>query len=289
MKRNYTRYLTCLALWLLAHSLQAQYSFSVNERMRDDFVTIFDLSKNGYSYGHAIWMDRSRSDKKIKAKYFASGNVYQQYLAWKGNKDIILVSSGAYSSTYNTATGIPVGLCVDNGKIVNRAITNEMDGLVIVEAVGGVRVSDIEKRDLYLRSLGKKINPISDKYELLNWGVSENATIFQTHLLVYSNQLKCKPVSQTSNRGMLVLATNKQNEVMHILFEINSNVTLYNAASDILASLRNRSLDVVGIMNLDRGFYDILEVYNDYGRNVGYLSGPKSVATATNLLVYYYE
>ena len=39
----------------------------------------------------------------------------------------------------------PVGLTIDNGNIVNGALTN-MDGLVIVYATGGVVVSNLEEK-----------------------------------------------------------------------------------------------------------------------------------------------
>ncbi len=288
----YNRYLILLTLFslLLCPKLQAQYSLSSKAQLRDGNVNVFELSKGGTKYGNAIWMDRTKSGSRIKAKYFASGNTFQKFMNWKGNKNIVLVSSGAYSSGYSN-NSIPIGICVDNGEIVNRAIDQKMDGLVIVEAVGGVRVSDVEKGNLYLGSLGKKVNPIKDKIMLLNWGRQESATIFQTHLLAYDNKLRTysNGNSKRASRGMLALVTDKDNNVMHILFEIDREVSLYNAAKDVLSTLRKRKLDVVGIMNLDRGAYDIMEAYDDNNRAMPFLNGSVPVSSATNLLVYYYE
>lgn len=288
----YNRYLVLLTLCslLLCSELRAQYSLSSKATLRDGNVNVFELSKDGTRYGNAIWMDRTKSGKRIKAKYFASGNTFQKFMSWKGSKNIVLVSSGAYSSGYSN-NSIPIGICVDNGEIVNRAIDQKMDGLVIVEAVGGVRVSDVEKGNLYLGSLGKRVNPIKDKIMLLNWGRQESATIFQTHLLAYDNKLRTysNGNSKRASRGMLALVTDKDNNVMHILFEIDREVSLYSAAKDVLSTLRKRKLDVVGIMNLDRGAYDIMEAYNDDNRAMSFLNGSVPVSSATNLLVYYYE
>lgn len=270
--------------------LLAQYNLSTHSTIRNNDITLFNLSKNGSSYGQAIWMNRSASSKRIKAKYFASGNAYQAYLNWKKGKDIILVSSGAYSEGW-TSHSSPIGLCVDNGRIVNRNIKNEMDGLVIVEAIGGVRVSDIDLGNLSLLSINRKnVNPRKDKITLLNWGASENATIFQTHLLAYDNQLRVGTNGsyKTSSRRMLALAI-KNGEVMHIIFHIKRDVTLYEATKDINRTLKNRGIYVVGILNLDTGGYDILKVYKDSGYAFSDISGTvNNVSDATNLLVYYY-
>jgi hypothetical protein len=280
-----------LVLLLLCPQLKGQYSLSPKQNLRDGYVNVFELSKGGTKYGNAIWMDRSASGKRIKAKYFASGDTYQKFLNWKGNKDIIMVSSGAYSSGMNGRYSIPVGICVDNGEIVNRNIDHKMDGLVIVEAVGGVRVSDVEKGNLYLGSLGKRVSPIKDKLVLLNWGREESATIFQTHLLAYDNKLRTysNGDAKRASRGMLALVTDKKDNVMHIVFEIDREVSLYEAAKDALSTLKKRNLEVVGLMNLDRGAYDIMEAYNDNSQSMSFLSGSVSVSNATNLLVYYYE
>ena len=284
-------FLSSVLLLLLSSSLQGQFSLSPKESMRDGFVNVFSLKKNGSNYGHAIWMDRTASGSRIKAKYFASGNAYEKFSNWRDGKNIILVSSGAYSSGLNGSNSIPVGICVDNGVIVNRAIEHKMEGLVIVEAVGGVRVSDVEKGNLYLGSLGKRVNPIKDKLVLLNWGRAESATIFQTHLLAYDNELRTydNGPKQRASRGILALVIDKDGNVMHILFEIDRQVSLYNAAKDVLKTLTKRKLDVVGLMNLDRGAYDIMSVFNDNNRSLSFMNGSVPVSSATNLLVYYYE
>jgi len=275
----------------MSHGLFAQYSLSTYSSLRNQDISIFNLSKGGSAYGQAIWMNRSASGKRIKAKYFASGNAYQSFKNWKIGKDIILISSGAYSEGW-TSNSTPIGLCVDNGRIVNRNIKNEMDGLVIVEAVGGVRVSDIERNDLTLHSLGKrKISPRRDKITLLNWGSSENATIFQTHLLAFENTLRVgtNGSHESANRRMLVLAT-YNGEVIHLVFHITRNVTLYQAANDVQKTLIKRGINVVGVLNLDTGGYDILKVYNDQGYPYSDISGTvNNLSDATNLLVYYYE
>ena len=266
-----------------------QYDFSQDRFMRNQNVQVMELSKNGKKYGHAVFLLRGKSPR-IKAKYFAK-NAYQAFLNWRSNKNIILISSGAYSTGWNAKYDTPVGLCVDNGNLVNLKIEDKMDGLVIVEAVGGVRVSDIDNNDLYLKSLGKEISPRRDKMSLVNWGKREDATIFQTHLLAFKNNLRIDPYKSSSsvaNRRFLVLG-HSGGSLFHAIFHITKNVSLHEATNDVMKTLQDREINVVSVLNLDTGGYDILEVYDDKKRKIPYIKGTKDKSTATNLLIYYYD
>lgn len=270
--------------------LNAQYTFKQDRFMRNNSTQIIQLEKNGKVQGHAIFLLRGESNKKVKAKYFAE-DAYNAFNSWKSGKDIILISSGAYSTGWNSATDTPVGLCVDNGSIVNMNIENDLDGLVIVEAVGGVRVSDIDNKDLYLQSLNRTVSPREDKYLLTNWGKDENATIFQTHLLAYTDGLRIneKKSSKATARRRLFVLGYYDGKLFHAIFHITQDVTLYDATYDAMKTMESLNINVVSILNLDTGGYDILEVYDDYGSQINYLQGTKDKSSATNLLIYYYD
>lgn len=274
---------------IVSTSASAQFDLEQDRFMRSNSVQVIKLKKNGTEYGHAVFLLRGESNNRVKAKYFAK-NAYSAYQQWKQNKDIVLVSSGAYSTSWNS-DATPVGLCVDNGEIVNRNIENSMDGLVIVEAVGGVRVSDIDKKDLYLQSIGKQISPRDDKFLLMNWGRDENATIFQTHLLAYTDGLRINPSRSSQNtatRRLLVLGF-FDNKLFHAVFHITKDQTLYQATKDVMETMNNIGIKVVSILNLDTGGKDILEVFDDSRSKIPYIMGKEKVEIATNLLIYYYE
>jgi hypothetical protein len=246
-------------------------------------VKIHTLTVDGRSYGYSFWM--KRSSKKIKAKYFASGDAYRNYQNWKSGKEIFLVCSGAYSNSE-----IPVGFTVDNGTRVNSNIEDEMDGLVIVYATGGVVVSDIDDCDLWLASLKKHIclRNRSDKYDLIDWAETEEATMFQTHLLAYRNKLRIgvNAPRETAERRMLILAKNKRGDVYHIVYDITRETYLYRAADMILKDLNDQDMEVIAMMNLDTGMYNIIEAKDQRGHT---FRSEGQVREATNLLVYYYE
>ncbi|KXX66678.1 hypothetical protein [Flammeovirga sp. SJP92] len=281
------------AITCIFFSLQTNAQYKLGGKfsaMYEDNVRIFTLHKNNIRYGYAIWMNRGSSGNRVKAKYFASGNAYQKYSNWLSGKNIILVSSGAYSNgfaSYNT----PIGVCVDNGIIVNKKIENKMDGLVIVEHIGGIRVSNISDNKLYLGSLNKSINPKYEMNTLLNWAKSESATVFQTHLLIHSNQLKINYNSSknVATRRILVLGIDSKGKVMHIVFHIVKDQTLMQVTKDIKSTLSARNIRVAGALNLDTGGCDILEVYDDHNNHIPTVTGTVDQKKATNLLVYYYE
>ncbi|GAA4829394.1 hypothetical protein [Algivirga pacifica] len=287
---NRKRFLLFIVFLSFSLPSQAQYALSTAASgLFNQHVALFSLSKNGYHYGTAIWMNRGLSGNRIKTKYFAQGKAYQSYLRWKGNKKVILISSGAYSNGFSE-NHTPIGVCVEQGQIVNRRIENDMDGLVIVEATGGVRVSDIDNGDLYLGSLGRRINPRTEMYTLLNWAKQEYATVFQSHLLAYGDALRINYNSSTTTatRRMMVIGT-ANGKVVHVVFHITQPVKLLDATRDIKATMDKRGIKVVGIVNLDTGGNDILEVYNNLGAPFNGVKGTALKHQATNLLVYYYE
>lgn len=260
-------------------------------------VKTYTLKDGRSKIGHAIWI--SRKSQKVKAKYFAhkqyGQTVYQRFNTWKGDKSLVLMSSGAYSERWDVDSP-PTGLTVDNGEIVNRNYRSDMDGLVIVYATGGIVVSNIEDGDLYLGALRKKVDITNyrDRAEFLQWAKKERATVFQTHLLAYKNELKTghNGSSSTSRRKVLALARKRGGELFHIIFYMKDrNYSIHNAADAVLSFLKRQRMDVVAIVNLDTGSYDII----DTNRTVKDCHGDRIRGTRnsskrklTNMLAYEY-
>lgn len=264
----------------------------------NDNIEVFTLKTDHREYGQSIWLKRKSG--KVKAKYFAykdlddERSVYSKYRSWRGSKDIVLVCSGAYTTERGADSYmVPTGLTVDNGNVVNRNYRNDMDGLVIVYATGGIVVSDIEEGNLWLQSLEKRVDvkESSDRTALISWAKQEEATIFQTHLLAYRNDLRIDDRGRTekAERRMLALAVDENNEVIHILFNIEQEVYLYDIARDVLSYLKDKNMNVVAMLNLDTGWYNILEVYDRNGSKFHDIEGDKPLVKATNLVTYYYE
>lgn len=307
MLRIFTQFILTFSLILSVNSVYAFYSNpdpEIETSESEDDITledelektmyggnakVFKLEHDDDEYGHAVWIYRKGG--KLKSKYFASGSVYNNYSNWKHDKHIFLACSGAFTNN-NT----PVGLTVDNGQIVNRLLEDDMDGLVIVYATGGVVVSDIDKGDLYLDALKKKVNlrESMDKRAVLEWAAKEEATLFQTQLLVYKNELRLevdRARTETAERRILVLAKTKKDGVIHIIFNIDKGVYLGDITDAILKYLKEKdsTMDIIGMLNLDTGSYNIMEVYDDHKKRLDEPEGKENIGKATNLLIYHYE
>lgn len=259
----------------------------------DNHIKVYNLKKDGSDYGHTIWF--SRKNKKIKTKYFASGTAYERYKEWKKDKKVAFFCSGAMASDSRK----PVGYTVDNGEVVNRSLnTEKFDGLVIVyprEGGGGMVVSDLDKGNLTIKQDNKtlKVDPRNqvDKYRLTNWAKLRKATIFQTYLLAYKNELKVSTgQNKRRERRILALASNqKTKELFYIIFDVKKYVYLKDITDDILTYLKSKGFYTWSVLNLDTGMYDIMELYNKSGKQDYDVRGTKDSRIATNLLVYYYD
>lgn len=285
--------LLILATILMSHS-SAKYDYTFKESLYktlyNNNVKVYKLEKNGEEYGHAVWM--SRKGKKIKAKYFANGEVYRKYLNWKSNKKVISYCTGALANDSRK----PIGFTIDNGKMVNRNLnTDEYDGLVIVYATGGIVVSDLDRGSLRIKKDNKfiTINPRSakDKYTLEKWAEETDATIFQTYLLLHNNQLKVKEGRKKRERRILVLAENKSTkEIFHVIFDIKKGVDLKEISTEILNHLKSKNIYVHSALNLDVGTYDMFNIFDQNGNKDYHVKGRIGISNrATNLLVYHYQ
>lgn len=261
----------------------------------DEKVKAYKMEYDYDHIGQSIWI--SRSGKKINAKYFAykqfGKSIHDRYSEWKEGKKLVLSCSGAY--TYSKRDEYPTGITVDNGNIVNRSIRDDMDALVLVYATGGIAVSDLDDGDLYLGSLNKRVNirDRNDKYEFLSWAEEEQATVFQSHLLAYTNKMRIGEESDRdrAHRRILALVKDSDGELFHVIFNIREEVRLYDISNTLFHYLREKENDVIAMVNLDTGAYDILEVYDEENDKIDAIHGDRSfsIRKATNLITYYYE
>ena len=251
-------------------------------------VTVNKLFNEDDLMGYAIWL--KRSSEKVKAKYFACGEANKRYEEWKSKRKIVMACSGAFT-TNDYGSPMPVGLTVDNGLVVNKNLNEEMDGLVIVYGTGGIVVSDIEKGDLHLKSINKSVDIREswDRYELTKWAEKEEATIFQTQLLAYDNNLRLevnKARKDSRERRILVLVKDKKNTLFHVVFDIHDGVYLGEIAEGILNYFKGKDCYVAAMLNLDTGWYNLMKLYNE-GQEIVLKKNPEK--NPTNLLAYYYE
>lgn len=272
-------------------------------------VLVAGYDKNFVEITTAVFKDEKytmvnmkRKDDRVRAKYFAAKDnngksVYERYKSWAAGKNIILVSSGTYmNDSYQ-----PVGLTIDNGVVVNSTLSDQFDGLVIVYATGGVVVSNLKMANLSINCEGTNrvfdIRKSFEKTQFVECAKAAEATVFQTHLLVYKNELKiypspgCKLPPCDRERRFLAVCKNEDGELVHIIIHSPDHSTLYDGTKKVFEFLKivKDMQEVVFMINLDTGFQDVFQLYDDKGNIMSAIAGQKDPSVAINLLTYYYQ
>jgi hypothetical protein len=247
-------------------------------------VTVYKLFYSNKEIGQAIWLDRDL----MQASYLAFENVPARYNLYRTNNHVALATTGGYTNT----THQPEGFTTEDGNIVNPVIMPDRHGLAMISQ-GGVNVLNLKKDRLQLPGGPIITNPLNSLYayaQLLEWCKNKHATLFQTHLLAYSDTLlidlqKAKP--DIRERRILAFARDKKSQKLyHIIFNVTSQYNLAQIAAEIFGLLQTLNLKVEAILNLDVGAYNILNVYDDRGNLLPDLKGSVDINQATNLLIY---
>ncbi len=259
-----------------------------------------NIMLNGKNAGSIISINRASG---VKAKYFAykqNGNsVHDRYTAFRSGKTIAMITSGAYSTEFGSS-GSPVGLTIDDGNAVNLNYTDKMDGLVIVEQVGGVRVSNIEEGNLKVKVRNNfeniDIRQSLQRQKFIDWAAEEKATVFQTHLLIYDNQIKVGYANSEKSpavRRVLVLGKNSSGQIYHfIIYTSEWAASLYDMADYTLKLLNSKGFTVVAAVNLDTGGVDVIAAHTNLKDcNSKEIIGKSndSRAKISNMLCYYMD
>ena len=240
---------------------------------------------------------RKGAQGKVKAKYFAK-EANQQFDDWRNGKRILFYCSGAFSESWDTDSP-PLGICVDNGRIVNRNLDQDMDGLIIVynggAQEGGIAVVNIDKEKVRVNQGGQAeydLRNSDDRFRFLRWASSQSATVFQTQLMyTRSYGFGFSPNMMTygnrAERRFLAICK-KGGVVYHIVIDYPESDYLNRSADRVVRYLKESlGYEIFGLFNLDTGGKNIMRAYDGEGRELA--RGPKDSHEATNLLVYYVD
>ncbi|WP_435578115.1 hypothetical protein [Gilvibacter sp.] len=292
-------YTTIFTLLLSVTMLNAQSYFNGKFKIQtytyaDREFTLYDFSREG------------DVNTNLKAKYFAT-DAYNQYLDWKSGKEILFITAGAFSDGWDSDAK-PVGLCVDNGKTINKFPKAEMDGMVIIyngaAQQGGIAVVDMDKKYVTVENpYGSKNyeqydprdNAI-DRTNFLNWGESAGVTLFQTQLVYSEKKSDSENFGNTSfgdkrERRYLAICI-KNGIVHHVVVDVPEAIKLMEGAQRTKEVLDYDGFNVLYIMNLDTGDKNVMYCYNgSYLENQYPYKGSNTdaakIENATNLLIYY--
>ena len=260
---------------------------------RDYAMNIFAVQEKGRSavFGHAIWLRRPQ----INSAYFAHQNVMAKYRQWAAQqgKTVILATTGGFTNTHKK----PEGLTMENGQIVNAVLMPDRDGLVIVNQGGGISVVNLKRPSIKLSLSSQNVltidNPLSSLIaysKLLQWCKDHRATLFQTQLLAYSDDLLIDPAKakgQLRERRLLALVRDQATAALyHVILDIPTQSNLAAIAKDMLDLFHSRGKKLEALLNLDVGSYNILQVFDERQRVLSQPQGPVGIDKATNLIIY---
>jgi hypothetical protein len=274
--------------------------------------SLVEISTTSFNSDKFIMVSMKRDGNRIKAKYFAATDPYtnktvpERYKKWSIGKNVIAYSSGTYMTACEQyLSPKPVGLCIDNGIIVNKSLSNDLGGLVIVYATGGVVASRLKDGNLTVQtSNGNKTFDIKnnsfDRVQFIKWAEENEATVFQAHLLAYKDKLDisiCKTGTclNPASRRFLAVCKDQNDKLVHTIVHCITETTLYDGSYKVYNFLKDFKdmKEVVYMVNLDTGCQNVFSLYKPdgveksikvVGNNYFY-----KIEQAVNLLVYYYE
>ena len=293
----------------LLYSLLVIVSFSYTSVFSQSYDASFVSASFNTDYYTFVM---KREGQRVNAKYFAAsyGNesVYASYKKWKEerNRNIILISSGTYMDGCDGGNGstngaTPTGLTIQSGNVVNSNL-KDFDGLVVVYPNGGIAVSNLDLGNLSVEGFTRKLDirkSAIDRASFIDWAKKANATVFQTHLLAYNNELtifdpknsNCLNCKENRERRFLAACRDDENILYHVIIHCPANTTIYDGANNVLNYLKKQKemKDVIFLINLDTGCQDVFEYYNSDGTKNGKIQGRSPIKDAANLLVYYFQ
>lgn len=287
---------TCLLLTaLFCFHIESNYAQGTQSYLDGKYTTFSDNSTGKEIQFFAF----SRAGNTIKAKYFAH-NAPKQFKAWKKqvNANILMITVGAYSTSFNVDTRKPLGLTVDNGKTVNKNLEEDkLDALVVVynggSQQGGIGIVNLETSPLKVNQgeVGEYWvkDSFIDRQKAIKWAENHGATLFQAHLLYDKNGIcfpdEAKLRGKTSERRYLAVAT-KEGVAYHIVADIPSDEHFNHGGEKVGEILTGKGFKVYGVINLDVGGYNLLQAYDDQENVIRKTDHPLS--STTNLIIWYY-
>ncbi len=280
---------------LLSHVFSQEHSYFIRKSKVLD-------NKTGKSF---YLLDLNTSEMNVKVKCFFSKGEYpsvkKRFEEWKKDKHIVAYSTAAYRNSWHYQDQQPVGLSVEDGILLNnQLVMDRLHGLAIVNATGEIAVKNIKDKNFIVTNADGTTKQLDitntlQRNKFIKWAESNNATVFQTHLLVFNNELKVYADASRfeANRRFLISGKDADNNTHHIVINIREPMSLYDAATAVYGCLlRNETLTHVSyILNVDSGGDDIFGAFDEHGKVVTRLgfSGSALLDNAANLIVYYYE
>lgn len=280
----WTKQLLCWGMicgWLLGLPVIA-WGQSRAASYHDGLMTEYSLKENGCRF---LVHDLDLSSGRVRAAYFAKEGE-ARYQAWQDRYDrrVLCYFAVGFAKEWEQDQP-PLGLAVEGGTPVNRALDTDMDGLVLIDGQGQVSAlhldQDAAEGTYYLRRSGQK-------EAFLRAMRRSRGSAFQTQLM-YSRAagelMGEDKHGKRAARRFLAICKDRRGQVHHLIMDLNKAKHLNLAAKAALQALRNHGYQVEYLLNQDTGSRNIMAAFDERGRRL--YASPVLLAKATQLVVYY--
>ncbi len=158
-----------------------------------------------------------------------------------------LAVTGGYTGTDTRAGGHPnpVGLFVDNGRIVSQNLAR-MDGILVIGGDGQPRIQQSTR--VALRDRVADLTDPDQRLDFADWASENDLSILQSHLLIVDGRLDVRPQVDAPKARRRLLFTDRHGWGV---YQTTEAVSLFDAAFELQQRYRP---DMA--INLDMGSFD---------------------------------
>ena len=268
-----------LLLALAAPWVQAQEALETYHRGQ---LRVYVLQAGGLTFKCA---ELPTFPGRAKAGYFAQ-NGGAAFEAWDRSHRYPVLGYLAVGFTRDWETDLPpLGLSLQAGRIVNRQLDPEMDGLVWIDRQGRLQALDLEAERFEGRyDLRKK----AELAAFLRLAREEHLSCFQTQLLYSAaggEHMGPRKYGKRSPRRFLAICLDAQGRERQLILDLAAARHLNDAGRKALQALQQAGWQVQYLLNQDTGSRDIFALRDE--RNRYFHQAPVDREHATQLLLYY--
>ena len=143
-----------------------------------------------------------------------------RYGQWerRGSKSVMCYFAAGFTQDW-AVDQPPLGLCLENGRIINRNVDPKMDGLVIMDHNGIREIGDLSSRGSFRHDLRQ----VRGRAAFLHEAQRLNYSCFQTQLMYSrtSGRLMGDPwEGKRASRRFLAICHNSRGEEYHLILDL---------------------------------------------------------------------
>lgn len=252
------------------------------ERYCDGHYEVYTLKQDGLKFKI---FDFNISRLNLKVAYFGQG-AGQKYESWKQRyqHQVLCYFAVGFAQEYESE-GLPLGLSVESGSIVNRSLDPEMDGILEISRYGALSAFDIEEEAARRRY---RLRTPSQRGTYLSTVSRDRSSVCQSQLLysqAHGSRMGPAKYGNRASRRFLALANDQAGNQHYLVVDLVESAHLNEAGQKALDALQAEGYSIQYLFNHDTGSRNIMNAFDDEQNRL--YAAPVESSEATQLLVFY--